>query len=109
MARSKAPEWGIDSVQAICRGYDMRQQYMTRYSCEKSKVNRVYIRYNKAIDGAIDKVCEWEAADTAAALKRSLIDSVPWERLPECPCGRRRFYELRSAAISEIGKLLGIF
>ena len=107
MNRAKEqPEWVIGNVLAICRGYNRRSSYIAKHKNISAPEYKVYVRYNSAIDNAIEAVCE--GANEAAAIRLALVEGVTWERITACACGRRRFYELRRSAIERIARELCI-
>ena len=100
-------EWAIDHACAAIRGYEVRRQYLERHASASDAVTRRYAKYNRLIDSALNEVCGCKGE--AEAIRDSIIQGVPWERIPNCPCGRRRFYELKREVIERTAQLLRLF
>lgn len=107
MAERELPEWVVGHVCAVARGYELRRAYLARYSSSGNLTARMYLKYNAAIDRVLEEVCAGEAE--GEAVRRSLIDGYTWERIPDCPCGRRRFYELKREVIYRLAQELNVF
>lgn len=103
--RREPPEWVVHYVCALMRGYDYRRQYMELYSSPDNKVRRLYSKYNDVIDEALAEQCTPAEAES---VRKSLMYSLSYERVGKCPCGRRRFFEIRGEVIFSIARKLHI-
>ena len=101
------PKWVVGDVLNICRGYDMRASYMAKHNNKDNKTFRVYANYNRAIDQAIEQVCE--GAHEAAVMRLCLIDDMTWERITACSVPRRRFYDMRKQVVERIARKLRLY
>lgn len=105
--KGELPVWAWDYACAVVRGYDARLRYMSRCSgSEGNKVYRLYSRLNGCVDKAFDEVCE---EGERQWIWLSIVDGMSWERATGCPCGRRRYYELRGAVVDKLAQLLNIY
>lgn len=105
-AKGKLPEWVVEYVCAVVRGYGARVRYMAVCDGHGNKVYRLYSQLNEIIDGALAAVC---TEGEGQWIRLSISEGMTWERATGCPCGRRRFYELKYQAIEEIARRLNIW
>ena len=103
--KGKAPAWARDYACAVVRGYEARRRYMERYGSEGNKVFRLYSRLNGIVDKAFDEVCE---EGERKWIWLAIVDATPWERATGCPCGRRRYYEMKNDIIEKLARLLNV-
>ena len=104
--KNDLPEWVIEYVCAVMRGYDERARYIERFPSTGNKVTRIYRTQNAAIDNAFGAEC---SPAERRSIEYSIIHSLPYERVGECPCGRRRFYDLKWNVIRSAARNLNIF